>query len=197
MKKLTTIIAAAALVCSVSQASKINFQSGTVATYLQADGTTNLDASYTFALGTFTESSLAGDLSTWSAGFNDEMDGVNTWKTSGPAPLQNKFQGEVAMDDNSSAASAAYIFGTNGSDEIIIFRNAAWVFPTFDNLDTTADVFSLVDANTQIVTAAGSWTAYASNITMLSTVAVPEPSTFAALAGLCALGAVMVRRRRA
>jgi len=29
------------------------------------------------------------------------------------------------------------------------------------------------------------------------TVAVPEPSTFAALAGLCALGAVMVRRRRA
>ena len=28
-------------------------------------------------------------------------------------------------------------------------------------------------------------------------VAVPEPSTFAALAGLCALGAVMVRRRRA
>jgi hypothetical protein len=27
--------------------------------------------------------------------------------------------------------------------------------------------------------------------------AVPEPSTFAALAGLCALGAVMVRRRRA
>jgi hypothetical protein len=27
--------------------------------------------------------------------------------------------------------------------------------------------------------------------------AIPEPSTFAALAGLCALGAVMVRRRRA
>ena len=30
-----------------------------------------------------------------------------------------------------------------------------------------------------------------------SLAAVPEPSTFAALAGLCALGAVMVRRRRA
>jgi hypothetical protein len=30
-----------------------------------------------------------------------------------------------------------------------------------------------------------------------SVTAVPEPSTFAALAGLCALGAVMVRRRRA
>ena len=28
-------------------------------------------------------------------------------------------------------------------------------------------------------------------------IAIPEPSTFAALAGLCALGAVMVRRRRA
>jgi hypothetical protein len=31
----------------------------------------------------------------------------------------------------------------------------------------------------------------------ISLAAVPEPSTFAALAGLCALGAVMVRRRRA
>jgi hypothetical protein len=195
MKKILTILAAAATVCSVSQASKINFQSGSVATYLQADGVTNLDSSYTFALGTFSEAALAGNISTWSASFNDEMVGVNTWKTSGPAPLQNKFQGEVFMDDNSPATSAAYIFGTNGSDELIIFRNAAWVFPTFDTLDTTADIFSLADANTQIVTAGGTWTAYASNITMLST--VPEPSTFAALAGLCALGAVMVRRRRA
>jgi len=196
MKKILTILAAAT-VCSVSQASIINFQSGTVATYLQADAATNLDASYTFALGTFTESALSGDISTWSAGFNDEMVSVNSWKTSGPAPLLNKFQGEVAMDDNSSASASAYIFGTNGSDELIIFRNAAWVFPTFNDLDTAADIFSLADANTQIVTAGGGWTSYASNITMLSTTAVPEPSTFAALAGLCALGAVMVRRRRA
>ena len=33
--------------------------------------------------------------------------------------------------------------------------------------------------------------------TIGSVIAVPEPSTYAALAGLCALGAVMVRRRRA
>jgi hypothetical protein len=32
---------------------------------------------------------------------------------------------------------------------------------------------------------------------MLTAVPVPEPATYAALAGLCALGAVMVRRRRA
>jgi hypothetical protein len=195
MKKLISIFAAATVVCSVSQASLINFQSGSVTTYLQADGVTNLDASYTFALGTFTEAALAGGIATWSTGFNDEMVSVNTWITSGPAPLQNKFQGEVAMDDNSSATSSAYIFGTNGSDEIIIFRNAAWVFPTFDSLDTTADVFSLADANTEIVTAGGTWTTYASNITMLST--VPEASTYAALSGLLALGYVMVRRRRA
>lgn len=35
------------------------------------------------------------------------------------------------------------------------------------------------------------------NLTAQTVVAVPEPSTFAALAGLSALGAVMVRRRRA
>jgi hypothetical protein len=197
MKKILTILAAAATVSSVSQASLINFQSGSVATYLQADAATNLDASYTFALGTFTESALSGVISTWSAGFNDEMTAENGWLTSGPPPVLNTFQGNVAMDDNSSATASAYIFGTNGSDELIIFRNAAWVFPTFDNLDTTADIFSLADANTQIVTAGGGWTSYASNITMLSTTAVPEPSTFAALAGLCALSFVMVRRRRA
>ena len=77
---------------NATQASLINFQSGSLSSYLQADGVTNLDSTYTFALGTFNEAVLAGSSDTWAGGFTDEMDGVNTWRTSGPAPLINKFQ---------------------------------------------------------------------------------------------------------
>ena len=144
MKKILTIITVVSA-CSVAQASLINFQSGVVSTYLQADGLSDLDSSYTFALGTFNEAALTGDIGTWAASFNDEMVEVNTWKTDGPAPLQNKFQGEVAMDDDSSEGQSAYIFGSNGPDELVIFRNSDWTFPTYDNLDTDPTNLKLIN----------------------------------------------------
>ena len=60
---------------------------------------------------------------------------------------------------------------------------------------TSADGLTLVTGATLIgATFAGN---NGANVPSFQLVAVPEPSTFAALAGLCALGAVMVRRRRA
>jgi len=180
---------------NATQASLINFQSGSLSSYLQADDVTNLDSTYTFALGTFNEAVLSGTSDTWAGGFTDEMDGVNTWKTSGPVPLRNKFQNENAMTDDSSNGQAAYIFATNtANDEILIFKNASWIFPNYSATDLDADIFSLQDANTQVVNATGSFVAFDNNLRMLT--AVPEPSTYAMFAGALALGYVMIRRRR-
>ena len=195
MNKYLTLALASLVVISSASASLINFQSGSLSSYLQADGTTNLDSTYSFALGTFNESVLSGTSNTWGSGFTDQMDGVNTWKTSGPAPLQNKFQNENAMTSATANGQAAYIFGYNVAvDEIILFKNAAWIFPTRDSLDTVADIFSLQDAGTQVVTTSGAFASFNNNLTMLAV--VPEPSTYAMLAGVLALGYVMIRRRK-
>ena len=202
MKSLALISAGVSLVFISASASLINFQSGGVpTTYLQADGVTSLsDASsptgtYLFALGTFDETALLGSIDAWYTAFADQMEGTNAWRSSDatPAFLQNRFQNEVLMADGSAASQSAYIFGYNSDQsEIIIFRNASWVFPSYDILDTNADIFSLTDANTEVITSAGTWTSYSSNITML---AVPEPSSFALLSGIFGLACVMLRRR--
>lgn len=193
--KLHTLIIGLFLSVSTSFASLVNFQSGSLSSYLQADGVSNLDTSYSFALGTFNESVLSGSNDTWAAGFTDQMQSTNNWLLSGPPPVQNTFQGDVSMNSSAANGQAAYIFATNAAnDEILIFKNAAWVFPTYDNLDTVSDIFSLQDANTQVVNATGSFVAFDNNLRMLTV--VPEPSTYAMFAGALALGYVMIRRRR-
>lgn len=63
--------------------------------------------------------------------------------------------------------------------------------------DTAADLTSFAAAGTAIsIVNGGGFGGNGVGVSITLT-AVPEPSTFAALAGLCALGAVMVRRRRA
>lgn len=199
MQKLTIPLLSATLVFTASlQASLINFQSGTV-TALQSDGATSLSAeaegTFEFALGTYNEAVLAGAISGWEAGLTDQMVDTNVWKTTGPAPLQNKFQGEVSMSDGSATTQQAYILGySTVTDDFIVFKNAAWVFPTYAAVDTDgATVFSLQDANTQVLLSSGSFSSFGGSFTMIST--VPEPSAFAAIAGFLALGWVMVRRR--
>ncbi len=68
------------------------------------------------------------------------------------------------------------------SDTYNIFTDASWVLPADGNTVTFNSDLAQIGSG-------GSATGVGS--------VVPEPSTFAALAGLCALGAVMVRRRRA
>jgi hypothetical protein len=198
IKKITIFTFLTVLLTGSLSASLINFTSGTgFAGALQADGVSTISSagagSFSFQLGTFNEASLSGNSDTWAAGFNNEMAASNPWSTS--APAANRFQGSVSMDDGSSTNNAAYIFGFNTSDssQIILFKNAAWVFPAFDETDFSADTFSLADANTQVLQANGTFTAIGGNFQMLS--AVPEPSTYAALAGMFVLCIAMLRRR--
>lgn len=201
MKKISILVAASSMLIAGSlSASLINFTSGIGFTgALQADGVSTLTSAgagaFTFQLGTFDETSLSGTSDTWAAAFNNEMTGVNFWATSGPGA--GRFQGSNSMDDGSSNGLAAYIFGFNTADasQIILFKNDSWTFPTYDPIDSAADTFSLADANTQIIQADGTFTTIGGNFQMLA--AVPEPSTYAALIGLLALGAAMHCRRRA
>jgi hypothetical protein len=182
-----------------ADASLINFQSGAV-TALQSDNATSLsnevEGTFEFALGTFNESVLEGSSSGWEAGLTNQMVGNNVWKTTPPAPLQNKFQGETSMTDGIATSQQAYILGYSTiNDDFIVFKNAAWVFPAFAAVDTNgADVFSLQDANTQVLQSSGSFSSFSGSFTMI---AVPEPSAFAAIVGVLTLGIVVVRRRRA
>ena len=107
--------------------------------------------------------------------------------------------------DNLSGA-ANFTLDTNG-----VSANDAFYIVTFGSETTTSvtataglgfNVLSAADwlvpgANGDTLTYSANFTQYDSINLTAQTVAVPEPSTFAALAGLCALGAVMVRRRRA
>jgi len=96
-------------------------------------------------------------------------------------------------DGSTSAGDTFYIvaFGTKSGDGITL---------------SGGDTFGILAGSDWVLNANNSATEiYGSDLQQFSTAngaefsiaVVPEPSTFAALTGLCALGAVMVRRRRA
>jgi hypothetical protein len=99
--------------------------------------------------------------------------------------------------------SSTYNSGSAGNAaNLIIFNGADLASATSFGALTSSGYVTLGLGTTSVsFTSTDNWnTAYAgtltgSDFTLAS--AVPEPSTFAALAGLCALGVVMVRRRRA
>ena len=110
-------------------------------------------------------------------------------------------------------ATASFFFGattlasgitfdlTGGIDAGEAF--AVLVYNASTTNTVVADSFQIWTAGDWTVPSEGALNSFGSDFTTLSAGSsfsgsvVPEPSTFAALAGLCALGAVMVRRRRA
>ena len=180
-----------------AKASLINFQSGSLNSYLQSDGSTNLDNTYTFALGTFDESILSSPISNWSSGFTNQMSNTNSWITPGEdgvaSPAYNTFQGDVIMSGDSANGLNAYIWGISSSNnDIILFKNASWIFPLYSSTDLEADIFSLSDTSTEVINSEGSFIAFNNNLLMLN--AVPEPSNYASIIGFMALSLALLRR---
>ena len=197
MKKIQTILLGAALI--VNAASAITFSGfasqslfaadGTTAltngssTYLIADGGDGFDFDATVAGLTFADGSLIGAT-------NDYVFAYNAAQNFGPSI--SVASGNTNFSINDAGASAGYSFallyfnGTSGAsvttlggEQFGFLTSGDWTIPAND-----AGTFNF---GSEFSTVTGS-----ANLTV-----VPEPSTFAALAGLCALGAVMVRRRRA
>jgi hypothetical protein len=81
---------------------------------------------------------------------------------------------------NSAVASSATEWG--------VFSSSTWIMP--NDLGIVSLTSSLID-NVVVGGTSGS------DFTLASVAPIPEPSTYAALAGLLALGYVVVRRRRA
>jgi hypothetical protein len=93
--------------------------------------------------------------------------------------------GGVTDFANAASATSYSIFGDSG-----------WAaLPAAGTPPAVANLLTLAPDNIVVGSFAASSTS--GTLSGITTTAVPEPSTFAALAGLCALGAVMVRRRRA
>ena len=197
MKKIQTILLGAALI--VNAASAITFSGfasqslfaadGTTAltngssTYLIADGGDGFDFDATVAGLTFADGSLIGAT-------NDYVFAYNAAQNFGPSI--SVASGNTNFSINDAGASAGYSFallyfnGTSGAS-VTTLGGELFGFLTSGDWTIPANDSGTFNFGSEFSTVTGS-----ANLTV-----VPEPSTFAALAGLCALGAVMVRRRRA
>ena len=96
------------------------------------------------------------------------------------------------LGDGATAASDTYYvvaFGTNSGDGITLANGNTFGILAGGDWQLSANNSSISQYGTNMV--------QFGNVDGAQFSVVPEPSTFAALAGICALGAVMVRRRRA
>lgn len=193
--KTVALISLAAL--SISSASAITI-SGTAVSGLDplASGQTAIFVVDTAGDG-FSGITVGDDLSAGQTLGTDDYIVSITFTQSIPAVLNvasftsfifNQGDGGVAADDNfgiyvfdgtttATAAAGTYGIATDSSWTIPTNNASTWDFQPVADVDSFATVSGL-----SIATAVS---------------AVPEPSTYAALSGLLALGYVMVRRRRA
>jgi len=132
---------------------------------------------------TFADGSLIGAT-------NDYVFAYNAAQNFGPSI--SVASGNTNFSINDAGASAGYSFallyfnGTSGAS-VTTIGGEQFGFLTSGDWTIPANDSGTFNFGSEFSTVTGS-----ANLTV-----VPEPSTFAALAGLCALGAVMVRRRRA
>ena len=159
------------------------------------------------AIGYFAGDTVNTDLTGWTAFGTDstfEMFGVNAGvlanvETAAADGLtaylliaDGGLTGLVTLDSWATYSGASQIPTPSPATELAFQIGAS---STSANLTTFAGAGTLVTVTDgQGINFLGGFNGNGVSITLS---AVPEPSTFAALAGLCALGAVMVRRRRA
>lgn len=159
-----------------------------------------LTSQFIFALGSFGSFVPTGsNISLWAANFTPvPTNGTVAWDAEG----FTQFTQTATLPSNSAGFATtnhAYIWGYNNQaittgTEWILFANTNWLFPSASATDPTS--WDINDAGTTavvgILNALGS-TPY---IQTVAVSAVPEPSTYAALFGLAAIGIVAYRRRQ-
>ena len=193
MKKLT-LTTAALMLAGILNATTVSF------TAQQGTGISN--SSGTALTGTTVE-----------IGYYDSSTFTSLGSTTSGTPFAGMFGGSSLFESTSLASfqPALKIFSDDGSS--VIAYSTDWAFLGGDGTGTDTETQSVDLANVVfngsltasgvVIASAGSQFDLngANNPTFgapsLEIRAVPEPSAFAALAGICALGAVMVRRRRA
>jgi len=194
MKKLT-LTTAALMLAGILNATTVSF------TAQQGTGISN--SSGTALTGTTVE-----------IGYYDSSTFTSLGSTTSGVSLPAGMFGGSSLFESASLASfqpALKIFSDDGAS--VIAYSTVWAFEGGDGTGTDTNTQSIDLANVVIggsltasgVVIASAGSAFDLNGTAnpsflspsLEISAVPEPSTFAALAGLCALGAVMLRRRRA
>lgn len=197
MKKIITTLAAAAFIANFASAitfsgfaatnvlgADTNRLAGGSSAFLIADGGDGFDFDATVAGLTFAAGSFVGGTNDYVIGYNATQDFTTVSVASGNANFSNTTPGAsggfnfaLMFFDGVGGASVT----TVGGEQYGFYSEANWVIPAND-----AGTFGFPADFTTINSAIGP------NGTV-----VPEPSAFAALAGVMALGWVAVRRRRA
>lgn len=197
---LTRLSLVGLIIAGISSAhaqTTINFTSPAFEIGKDSSGTA-LDSSYTFALGSFgafTPSS--SNVEDWASNFN--VLGSTTWGGF------TQYSGTGNLTDNDSpftTSDQGFVWGYNtqtigASTEWILITNSSWIFPTVGSsptVDWTSSDVGTYAALGTITNDLGTGNADP-YLQTASLAAVPEPSTYALLAGVACLGFMVTRRR--
>jgi hypothetical protein len=142
------------------------------------------------------------------------LSGWTALATSVSFPIGGFSNNSLQVDTTAGDGLSAYVLIVDGGLQAVVALNS-WVAITgldapatpsalaytFGAGDSASNITSFAATGTTLTIFDGGGTDFGGGTSgsgvSFTLTAVPEPSTFAALAGLCALGAVMVRRRRA
>ena len=173
-----------------------NFDSGTFAGLAIVDSSNNLlGTSSTAEVGFFSDEALAaaGDFTTWNSfgsvanfGAGYDLSGVYSGDASSSTAGASAFIGQSITTLITSASGSEYLVAKSAQT----FGQDNPLFTATVNLYSDSDITYLFGG------IAGSAADYGVGLqSSIQTAAVPEPSAYALLGGLLALGCVMLRRR--
>lgn len=188
-----------AISANAAQISFSNFNDGSFAGLAIVDSSdVAITSSGTAAIGYFSDeaAAVAGDFSSW-----QQLGAAQNFAGAAAFGIAGLFGGEDAFGDiltgSSFVGENITIFITNGTADEWLVAKSSTTF-ALDNpvFTATVNLFSDVGITYLWGGAAGADLDYGVGLqSTVQTQAVPEPSAFAAMAGLMALGFVMVRRR--